>query len=468
MDNKARAVQVGKYVISDLIAASAAWVLFYYFRKEYIEKTPFVVDENFYKGLIIIPLYWLSIYYLAGYYYNIFRKYRLKDLGQTFLQSLLGVLVLFFTLILDDKVMSYKNYYMAFLALFVFHFVLTFIPRIFFTTRFVRRVHQRKIGFNTLLIGGNHKALNIYREMNEIKKSPGFKFTGFVSINGVDNQLRETNLPYFGKFAEVHRVIKEKKIEEAIIAIESSEHENLRKIISELEGENIRLHVIPDMYDILAGSVKMNNIYGAALIEIKSELMPAWQASIKRFLDIFISVISLILCTPLFIMIAIAIKATSKGSVFFLQERVGLNGKPFQIIKFRSMVVNAENGTPQLSSAYDSRITRVGKFLRRTRLDEFPQFINVLKGDMSLVGPRPERQFYIDQIVPIAPHYKHLNKVRPGITSWGQVKYGYAENVEQMIQRMKYDLIYIENMTLAIDFKIMFYTFIIIFKGSGK
>lgn len=426
------------------------------------------MDDNFYKGLVIIPLYWLSIYYLSGYYYNIFRKYRLKDLGQTFIQSLLGVLVLFFTLILDDKVMSYKNYYMAFLALFVFHFLFTFIPRIFFTTRFVRRVHQRKIGFNTLLIGGNHNALNIYREMNEIKKSPGFKFVGFVSINGVDNQLRESNLPYFGKFTEVHNVIKERKIEEAIIAIESSEHENLRKIISELEGENVRLHVIPDMYDILAGSVKMNNIYGAALIEIKSELMPAWQASIKRFIDIFISVISLVICLPLFMIIAIVIKATSKGSIFFLQERVGLNGRPFQIIKFRSMVVNAENGTPQLSSAYDSRITRVGKFLRRTRLDEFPQFINVLKGDMALVGPRPERQFYIDKIVPIAPHYKHLNKVRPGITSWGQVKYGYAENVEQMIQRMKYDLIYIENMTLAIDFKIMLYTLMIIFKGSGK
>ena len=165
---------------------------------------------------------------------------------------------------------------------------------------------------------------------------------------------------------------------------------------------------------------------------------------------------------------AILVKASSEGPVFFRQERIGKNGNAFQIIKFRTMCTNAEKDGPQLSSQNDSRITKIGKILRRTRMDELPQFWNVLRGDMSLVGPRPERAFYIEQIVQRAPHYLHLQKVRPGITSWGQVKYGYAENVDEMIQRLKFDILYIENMSIALDIKILFYTVSIVFRGLGK
>jgi exopolysaccharide biosynthesis polyprenyl glycosylphosphotransferase len=222
------------------------------------------------------------------------------------------------------------------------------------------------------------------------------------------------------------------------------------------------------MYDILSGSVKMTNIFGALLIEVNQEVMPFWQQSFKRFIDIFLSVMAFLILLPLYLILALAVKLSSKGPIFFLQERIGLNGKPFQIIKYRTMYVNAEQHGPQLSSSHDPRITPLGRFLRKTRLDEFPQFLNVLKGDMSLVGPRPERQYYIDQIVQIEPQYLHLNRVRPGITSWGQVKYGYAENVEQMLQRMKFDLLYMKNRSIALDFKIMLYTILIIIKAKGK
>ena len=158
---------------------------------------------------------------------------------------------------------------------------------------------------------------------------------------------------------------------------------------------------------------------------------------------------------------------SSKGPVFYSHERIGKYGKPFTIFKFRSMYLESEKNGPALSSKYDTRITKFGRFMRKSRLDELPQFYNVLIGDMSLVGPRPERQFFIDQIVKQAPHFTHLHKVRPGITSWGQVKFGYAENVEEMIQRLKYDIIYIENMSLYVDIKILIYTIKIIFKGQG-
>jgi len=214
--------------------------------------------------------------------------------------------------------------------------------------------------------------------------------------------------------------------------------------------------------------VKMSSIFGAPLIEVNPEIMPAWQFSLKRIIDIAVSILALMLLSPLMLVIALLVKVSSPGPVFFRQERVGKNGKPFQIVKFRSMYTDAEKNGPLLSSSTDPRITPIGRWLRRTRMDELPQFWNVLKGDMSLVGPRPERRHFIAEIMKLAPHYRHLHKVRPGITSWGQVKFGYAENVDQMVRRLKYDILYIENMSLAVDLKILAYTVLIILKGDGK
>ncbi len=454
------------FILMDWISSSLAWVTFYYFRKKTIEHSDFHINESFYWGVILIPLMWLLLYYLQGTYHEVKRLYRFKLFNLTFLGTALGTLILFFVLLLDDQIQGYQQYYKSVFLLFAIHFICTLIPRLIFTSLMINSIHSGKYGFKTLLIGGSEKAIEVYNEMLQLPKRVN-QFIGFVNINGVDRQL-EAKLNYLGHINDIDEILRDQEVEEVIIALESVEHDKLKSIISRLEGMNVAIKILPDMYDILSGSVKMTNIFGALLIQVNVESMPIWQQAIKRFLDVVLSMIALVILLPLFIVLAIAVKFSSPGPIFFTQERIGLNGKPFQIIKFRTMYVDAEKFGPQLSSSNDPRITPIGKFMRKLRLDEFPQFVNVILGDMSLVGPRPERQFYIDKIVQIEPQYVHLTKVRPGITSWGQVKYGYAENVDQMLDRMKFDLLYMKNRTLALDIKIMLYTVLIIVKAKGK
>lgn len=457
-----------KYLLFlDWISTSVCWLLFYSLRKVYIEKSDFQVDNSFYWGLMAIPLFWMLIYYLLGTYHDVKRLYRIKILSLTVQATILGSVTIFFIFLLDDRITEYQQYYSLFFILTTLHFGCVLPPRLLFGTILVSRIHSGKDAFVTLLIGGSERAVQIYDEITAEPKRV-HKFVGFVYMND-DNRHLDHRLPCLGRLDDLESILREYQVEEVIIALESVEHEKLQSIISRVgRGGGISVKILPDMYDILSGSVKMTNLFGVLLIDVSSQMMPVWQQAVKRFFDVTISLIALFIFIPLYFFVAIAVKISSPGPIFFLQERVGLNGRLFKIIKFRTMYVDAEKKGPQLSSATDARVTRPGRFLRKSRLDEFPQFVNVLLGDMSLVGPRPERQYYIDQIVPIEAQFLHLTRVRPGITSWGQVKYGYAENIDQMLQRMKYDLLYLKNQTLALDFKIMLHTILIVLKGKGK
>lgn len=455
------------FILGDYLTAALSWGMFYYYRKTEIEGEQFELNSTFFYGIFGIPVLWILFYAIQGSYLDIRKVYRVKVLSNTLFATIFGLIVLFFVLLIDDEVNTYKNYYQSLLILSLLHFSFTFFVRIIFTSILVRRIHSRKDGFKTLLIGGSEKAIAIYSEIENSTKSSGNMFVGFVNLNGIDKVL-EQKIPYLGHINNIDEIISGNQIEEVIIALESSEHERLRSIISKISNKGLVIKVPADMYDILSGSLKLNNIFGALLVEINSEAMPYWQQVLKRAFDIVFSIIAIIILIPVYLFLAIGVKLSSPGPILFYQERIGKSGKPFKIIKFRTMYVDAEKLGPQLSSTDDPRITKIGKFMRKARLDEFPQFFNVLKGDMSLVGPRPERQFFIDQIIEREPQFLELTKVRPGITSWGQVKYGYAENVDQMLQRMKYDLLYLKNRSFALDLKILLYTVLIIIKAKGK
>ena len=468
-----------RYILLDVAAAMMAWALLFLFRKLGVEHHGMVDvnqvfdDRNFWLGIVLVPLGWLCLYTLQGTYKNVLRKSRLKEFQQTLLASIFGVVVLFFALMLDDEVSSYRGYYLSFLFLLAVHFGLTYLFRVVQTSSIVRKVHNRQIGFPTLLIGSHHKAYQTYLDLENQEKYSGNIFTGYVSVNSdnpTDPESRLTAvIPCLGTIGNIKQLIEQYHIEEVIIAVEDNEQQHLQEILRTLDGcGEVIIKITPDARDIILGMVRVDSIFHSPLITINTRLMEEWQYSIKRMCDIILSLLALIILSPVFLVTAIIIKCTSPGPVFYAQERIGYRGKPFKMHKFRSMYVDAESCGPALSRDDDPRITPFGRFMRKVRLDEIPQFYNVLKGTMSIVGYRPERQFYINQIIKRCPEYLLLQRIKPGITSWGQVKYGYASSVDEMCERLKYDLLYLENMSITTDIKILLYTIGIIFQGRGK
>lgn len=465
-----RKTQRRKYLAADFLMSALAIGLFYFYRRYFVDtllfdQVPSPFSEiKFYLELLLIPLYWLFVFYISGYYERLFHKSRFTEFFQTSFSVIVGALILFFVFLLNDGVISYKHYYEILLVLIVLQFVCVYAFRLYITYRYHLDLYHGYKGFATLIIGDTAQGVV---EASNIPRHLGNKFLGVLMRDVRIKGQIVNGFKCFGSYEDLNDILQNYNIEEVVLGLKKADVGEIQKILNILYRRNIHIKVIPDVYEKLIGSAKLSPIYGCNMMEISHEIMSPFQMRIKRLMDVAISSMVMLVLTPLFLIIMLRIMFDSKGSPIYKQERVGKNGKPFTMYKFRSMVVSAEKEKPLLATPDDDRITKYGRYMRKYRIDELPQFWNVLKGDMAIVGPRPERQFFIDRMVASEPDYFFLQKIRPGITSLGMVKFGYADNVQKMLKRFKYDLIYLENMSLMLDFKVLYYTFFVILTGKG-
>lgn len=465
-----------KYVASDYIMSAAAILVYncvrYWLWEErlvadgFFSLKSFLLSANVMLGQALFPLAMMCLYWLSGYYTEVIRKSRIQELLATLQSAFISAMIVFFVAMINDLVADRASNYEMILILTGIIFVCLYFARATITSHAQKKLHRGEWKFNTLIIGAGYKAAEFDRRLAKTDRILGYNVVGMVPIPGEKKATHISKPTYSIDF--LADTCQRLGVTELIVIPTKNDAKMVLAAINKLFLLGLPIKISPDMYNILVSRVRLTDFHGEPLVDISGGSMPAGQSNIKRLADCIVSALCLVILSPFLLIVAIAIKRESPGGAIYKQERIGYRNKPFTIYKFRTMRLDAESdGVPRLSSDTDDRVTRIGRFLRKYRIDELPQFWNVLRGDMSLVGPRPERQFYIDQIVERAPFYTLLHQVRPGITSMGMVKYGYAKNVEQMIERMRYDLMYLENMSLLNDIKILAYTVETVLTGKG-
>ncbi|HUL42835.1 MAG TPA: sugar transferase [Bacteroidota bacterium] len=454
-------------VIIDFLTINLAWSLYYWFRvRSGVIRSG--VQPDFLVPMFVICLFWAIIYFLFGLYQSWYAKSRFDEFATLFRATSFGVLVLFFAIFVDDQ--GAGSPLRSRLMILVYWFVLLAFVGFgrFLLHTFQRRLLEAGIGSHpTLIVGWSPKARELFDAIH-LYPALGYKIVGFVPVTPEPRVHTYKDHPVIGSIEDLPALIDRHGVKDVLIALDSAEHNQLLHVVSACNSHSVSMKIIPDLYDIISGQARTNQIYGFPLIEIMPELMQPWERAAKRMMDIIVSFVILFIGLPFWILVAVLIRINSKGPVFYLQERVGKDERVFRIVKFRSMNEGAESQSgPVWANRRDPRVTAVGKILRRIRIDEIPQLINVLDGDMSLVGPRPERPFFVEQLAKEIPLYKRRLKVRPGITGWAQVKHKYDESIDDVRKKVQYDLFYIENISLRMDLKILLNTISVVLLGKG-
>lgn len=461
-----------RYLAGDYLGAVIAWLCFSIFRFYVTRDTIDFPDLGhflfFRKSLMMtfgVPILWLIISFLCGYYSEPRRKNHLNDFLRTLVITLLGSMILFFTVVINDYPSHYTLFYSVFGGLFLFHLTALYLGRSILTRRYLRKHARGEAGIRALIVGQGASAREIYDYLKHRNQSP-YIAMGHLNYGGRESLLPEKDC--FGDFSRLKVLLDELQIECLILALEPDDCPDFQALTGSLLPYDLEI-LCPLRHDVFPWmDVTLDSPTGLPLARLTPRSMSAAQRIAKRIFDLLVSSLGLILLTPLWLFILIRSKIKEPDCpVFYRQERLGKGRKPFKIIKFRTMVPDAEANGPQLSSTHDERITPYGHHLRKYRLDELPQLVNVLKGEMSLVGPRPERACYARQILEKEPAYHFVYRVQPGVTSLGMVKYGYADSVDKMLERFNYDLIYLKNPSLLMDLRILFYTFRPLLKGEG-